>query len=143
MSNPELEIYYYSNIEYSKSENRLNYVNLNSSNKNNSYDISKSVNLYNQNGILNGKYTTSSTYYNFIDPIDNIYYVRNILFTIVTNNGILSGIYGQINNVPTPGEIIEVDILYKTNYYYGKNIKCTFQVLDDVNLTRKITIYIH
>ena len=78
----EMEIYYYSNKEYSKSENKIDYI---STNINYSYGLSKSADLYNQNGILNGKYVTNSIYYNYSNPMDNISYVRNLQFTILTS----------------------------------------------------------
>ena len=134
----EIEIYYYSNIEYNKPENKIDYIS--SNNINNSYGLSKSIDLYNQNGILNGKYVTSSIYYNYTFPIDNITYIRNAQFTISTNNGILSGVYAQKNRVPIPGEIIILQPTCLTENYYGKNITCLLEVIDEPNKTRKITI---
>jgi len=137
----DIEIYYYSNIEYSNSENKIDYIS--SNNINYSFGLSKSADLYDQNGILNGKYVTNSIFYNYSIPIDNISYVRNVQFTILTNNGILSGVFAQFNRTPIPGELIILQPTSLSQYYLGKNVFCSLEVINDPIKTRKITIFIY
>jgi hypothetical protein len=137
----DIEIYYYSNIQYSNSENKIDYIS--SNNINNSFGLSKSADLYDQNGILNGKYVTNSIFYNYSLPIDNISYVRNVQFTILTNYGILSGVFAQFNRTPIPGELIILQPTSLSQYYLGKNVFCSLEVINDPVKTRKISIFIY
>ena len=142
MSGITIETYYYSKKIYDSAEERLNYTSLNQTDNHN-YLSSKSVDIYGDGDIKAGKFLTNSTYFyykNNINDVNDIIYLRNVNISVVTNNGLLGGIYIQKNQRVTLGKPLIFKPVYKTNNYEGKDVKCIIEAVDDGEIIRKLTI---
>ena len=144
MSNEvEVEVYYYSISEALLSTQRLNYVNLNiENNQNTDYETTRSSLLYSQNGELVGKITSFSTWQNFNNIVLDIQTIRLGLNTIITKKGIIGGIFTIVNpQEAVINKILTQEATFKQGYYYGKKIIYNLESIPDTDVI-KITVFI-
>ena len=145
MSNEvEVEVYYYSISEALLSTQRLNYVNLNiENNQNTDYETTRSSLLYSQNGELVGKITSFSTWQNFNNIVLDIQTIRLGLNTIITKKGIIGGIFTIVNpQEAVINKILTQEATFKQGYYYGKKIIYNLETIPNTDVV-KITVFIN
>ena len=131
--------YYYNNNTLVDSFSQVNYVQLSTTLPYyNSYSQNGQVLLYKEDGTQYGTYYTNRNIQN--DSKNDIVNLT-LTNTISNDNGILF-FYRSLNelNSPTRTKTISQPTFLSGNYLASKDMIIIWEVLDDANLTRKITV---
>jgi hypothetical protein len=133
------EIYYYNKTSLVDSYSQVNYVQLSGTLPYyNSYSQNGQVLLYKEDGTQYGTYYTNR---NIQTDSKNDIINLTITNTISNNNGILF-FYRSLNELNSPAgtKTISNPTFLSGNYLSSKDMIIIWEVLDDTNLTRKITV---
>lgn len=133
------EIYYYSIEVISQTFSNINYVKINNTlNGISSFFINAQTKLIKQDGTYGGLYYINKNVQE--NNLNNISNSTNII-TITNNNGTLMYMLPFNSENLVPGDSYYAKPIYTSGIYLNKDIIIHQQVLNDINNTRKITIF--